>query len=67
MPSTRHQGGTADITGRVVVPRVNVSSAIVDLGQNGVEILEAVIKGSKERPAVVIPQESLFSTPQGAA
>ena len=49
------------------VPQVDVADAVVDRGQNGLAIREAVTDGSKERPALNEWRERLFSTPRGAA
>ena len=49
------------------VPQVGVADAVVDRGQNGLAIREAVTDGSKERPALNEWRERLFSAPRGAA
>ena len=62
--------GRAAIGGRPVlerVPKEGVADAVVDRGQNGMAIIEAVTDGSKERPALNVLRERLFSAPRGAA
>ena len=62
--------GRAAIGGRPVlerVPKAGVADAVVDRGQNGVAIRKAVTDGSKERPALNVWRERLFSAPRGAA
>ena len=49
------------------VPQVGVADAVVDCGQNGLAIREAVTDDSKERPALNELRERLFSAPRGAA
>ena len=67
MAEVRPQGGAADASERMKFTRGMVSSTIVGRSQNGIEVRVAVIKGSKESPAVAVPQESLFSAPRAAA
>ena len=62
--------GRAVVGGRPVLERVakvGVADAVVDRGQNGMAIVEAVTDGSKERPALNVLRERLFTIPRGAA
>ena len=67
VPKGRRQVWTAGVPVQVVVTRLDAGGAVVDLGQNGIDLLEAVIIVGKERPAVNASQVSLFSIPRGTA
>ena len=67
MPVTEGRAVAVGLIVRERVQRRGRERAVVDRGQNGVLIREAVTGETKESPAVTMLREMLFSAPRGDA